>query len=52
MMKSEQNQNILYESFIERSEIEDQIKKQNRYITIILGCLIIGAVLLFCIIIL
>jgi|LakMenE01Jun11ns_1017448.scaffolds.fasta_scaffold9959089_16 hypothetical protein len=51
MMKSEQDNKTLYESFINRVSIEEQIKTQNKYITIILGCLIIGAVLLLCILI-
>ena len=56
MMKSEQDNKTLYESFIQtgyinRVSIEEQIKTQNKYITIILGCLIIGAVLLLCILI-
>lgn len=55
-MKSEQDNKTLYESFINtgyinRVSIEEQIKTQNKYITIILGCLIIGAVLLLCILI-
>ena len=55
-MKSEQDNKTLYESFIQtghinRVSIEEQIKTQNKYITIILGCLIIGAVLLLCILI-
>lgn len=51
MIKSEQDNKTLYESFINRVSIEEQIKIQNKYITIILGCLIIGAVLLLCILI-
>lgn len=43
----------LYEELlIPRKEIERQINQQNKYITIILGCLIAGAVILLCILIL
>lgn len=43
----------LYEAFlIPRKEIEQQINRQNKYITIILGCLVIGAVILLCMLIL
>lgn len=56
MIKSEQDNKALYESFIQtghinRVSVEEQIKTQNKYITIILGCLIIGAIILLCILI-
>jgi len=56
MMKSLQPEDFhksLYEEFlIPRKEIEHQINRQNKYITIILGCLIVGAVILLCVLIL
>jgi len=56
MMKSLQPEDFhksLYEAFlIPRKEIEQQINRQNKYITIILGCLVIGAVILLCMLIL
>jgi len=56
MMKSLQPEDFhksLYEEFlIPRKEIEHQINRQNKYITIILGCLIVGAVILLCMLIL
>jgi len=43
----------LYEEFlIPRKEIEHHINKQNKYITIIIGCLIVGAIILLCMLIL
>lgn len=43
----------LYEELlIPRKEIEQQIHRQNKYINIILGCLIVGAVILLCMLIL
>jgi hypothetical protein len=56
MMKSLQPEDFhksLYEEFlIPRKEIEHHINKQNKYITIILGCLIVGAIILLCMLIL
>jgi hypothetical protein len=58
-LQPEDFQKSLYESFlhpdypkVNRIPIEEQIKRQNTVITIILGCLIVGAILLLCILIL
>jgi hypothetical protein len=58
-LQTEDYQKSLNESFlhpdypkVNRIPIEEQIKRQNTVITIILGCLIVGAILLLCIVIL
>jgi len=56
MMKSMQPEDFkqsLYEAFlIPRKEIEKQISSQNAVIGFILGCLLVGGVILLCVIIL
>ena len=59
MIKSEQEPNTLYESFIHpdypkvnRVPIEEQIKFQNKVIGICLLVLLVGAVALLCLLIL
>jgi len=56
MMKSMQPEDFrqsLYEAFlIPRKEIEKQISSQNVIISFMLGCLLVGGVILLCIIIL
>ncbi len=52
MMKSNQEPNILYESFIDREPAEKQIKFQNKVIGICLLVLLVGAIALLCLIIL
>ena len=56
MMKSLQEPNTLYESFlppkIERLSVEEQIKFQNKVIGICLLVLLVGAVALLCLLIL
>jgi|LakMenEpi03Aug12_release.lakeMendotaPanAssembly.Ray.scaffolds.fasta_scaffold6026229_1 hypothetical protein len=52
MMKSEQDRVTLIDAFLnENKEIKKQIKEQNYVIKIILGCLVIGGIILFCILI-
>lgn len=53
MMYSEQNEEILYEAFHSfGKEIEKQVGRQNKIIGIILCCMLIGAIVLFCLTIL
>lgn len=52
MIKSEQEPNILYESFIDRKPAEEQIKFQNKVIGVCLLVLLVGAIALLCLIIL
>ena len=55
MIKSEQEPNILYESFlpkVDRVPVEEQIKFQNKVIGICLLVLLVGAIALLCLIIL
>jgi hypothetical protein len=53
MIRSEQETKPLYEAFLnENDNIKKQIKEQNKVISIILGCLIVGAVILLCVLIL
>ena len=55
MIKSEQEPNILYESFIpkvDRVPIEEQIKFQNKVIGICLLVLLVGAIAILCLLIL
>ncbi len=55
MMKSNQEPNILYESFlpkVDREPAEKQIKFQNKVIGICLLVLLVGAIALLCLIIL
>jgi hypothetical protein len=53
MLRSEQETKPLYEAFLDENvNIRKQIREQNKVITIILGCLIVGAVILLCILIL
>ena len=46
-MTSEHSEHILYEVFTEK-----KMKKQNKIISVILGCLLIASVILFCLLIL
>lgn len=56
MMKSLQPEDFhksLYEEFlVPRREIEKQINRQNEVIGFILGCLLVGAIILLCVIML
>jgi len=52
MLKSEQEPNTLYESFIDRSSVEKQITFQNKVISIGLIVLLIGAVAILCLLLL
>lgn len=55
MMKSQQEPNILYESFlpkVDRVPVEEQIKFQNKVIGVCLLVLLVGAIALLCLIIL
>ena len=56
MLKSLQEPNTLYESFIppkiDRSSVEEQIKFQNKVVGICLLILLVGAIALLCLIIL
>ncbi len=49
MLKSEQDQQILYEAFQSVGKgIGKQVSKQNKVVGCILGCMLVGAVVLFC----
>jgi len=56
MMKSmqpEEFKHSLYEAFlIPRKEIEKQMSSQNAVIGFILGCLLVGGIILLCVIVL
>ena len=49
MLKSEQDQQILYEAF---HSVGTEVKRQNKVMGVILGCMLVGAVVLFCLLML
>jgi hypothetical protein len=52
-LQPEDFQKSLYEEFlVPRKAIEEQINKQNVVIGFILGCLLVGAIVLLCVLIL
>ncbi len=53
MLRSEQDEEILYEAFHSfGKEIGKQVSKQNKIIGFILCCMLVGAIVLFCLTIL